>query len=140
MSQAENRTFLSCLILEDEPVIGLDLAFMLEDYGVNVFGPVPSIHAAREVLANSTPDVALLDAFQNDEWRELVGELQRRAIPFVVHSGRSRAECEVPSTVPWIMKPASEAQLLAALAAASPRFASSTEIATSCRSLCNVED
>jgi DNA-binding response OmpR family regulator len=47
------------LIVEDEFLIALDLALVLERQGWYVLGPVASIEAALRLLDDKTPAVAL---------------------------------------------------------------------------------
>jgi CheY-like chemotaxis protein len=49
------------LVVEDEPLIALELASIFESAGATVISPASSLTAARELLKNQTPDAALLD-------------------------------------------------------------------------------
>jgi Response regulator receiver domain len=49
------------LVVEDEPLIALELASIFESAGATGISPASSLTAARELLKNQTPDAALLD-------------------------------------------------------------------------------
>ena len=99
-----------CLLVEYNPLVGLDLAETLDASGCYVAGPFPSGRGASEWLELFTPDVAIVDlTLQDGQCHHVISELQARAIPFVMYSGcpvRDRPS-DVPSDVPWLEKPAS---------------------------------
>lgn len=49
------------LIVEDEPVIALDLAITLEQYGHQILGPVSRYEEVMRVLRFQQPELALVD-------------------------------------------------------------------------------
>ncbi|MCK0169082.1 response regulator [Jannaschia sp. S6380] len=49
------------LVLDDEALIGLDLAMMLEGEGHTISGPHANADAAQSAIAEDPPDAALLD-------------------------------------------------------------------------------
>lgn len=49
------------LIVEDEALIGLDLATLLETAGYAVSGPAPDLAAAMRLAEEDRPDVAFVD-------------------------------------------------------------------------------
>ena len=49
------------LIVEDDALIALELGERLADRGYEVLGPAHSIAEAEQIIANVTPDAALLD-------------------------------------------------------------------------------
>lgn len=49
------------LVVEDEPLIGLDLVTLLEDAGFEVAGPAPSLAAAATEAERVRPHAALVD-------------------------------------------------------------------------------
>ena len=49
------------LLVEDDPIIGLDLRQTLEAAGALVFGPAHDIHGAMALLDTSPVEVAVLD-------------------------------------------------------------------------------
>jgi two-component system, response regulator PdtaR len=52
---------LAVLIVEDEPLIALDLEAMLERRGARIVGPAATVREALSLLQSERPDVALLD-------------------------------------------------------------------------------
>lgn len=85
--QAEGITF---LLLEDEPLILLDLEFAVEDIGGQF---VSATHSAQalDYLARGDPaiDVAIIDVNlgRGETCEPVAEELQMRGIPFIIHSG-----------------------------------------------------
>lgn len=56
------------LVVEDDYFVADDLCRELEDQGVNVLGPVPSVADALALLAREErPDIAVLDVKLGDE-------------------------------------------------------------------------
>lgn len=120
-----------CLLVEDNPLVGLDLADALDAGGYYVAGPFPCGRDASEWLERFTPDVAIVDLTLRDgRCHDVIRELQARAIPFIIYSGHPTRHppFAVPSDVPWLEKPASAEiiagtlqELLAAAASDSSR-------------------
>ena len=54
------------LVVEDHPLIAMDLADELSDLGYQVLGPFATVGAARKVLSITTPDAACLDVKLED--------------------------------------------------------------------------
>ena len=107
-----------CLLVEDSPLVGLDLADALDASGYYVAGPFPCGREASDWLARFTPDVAVVDLTLRDgRCHDVIRELQARAIPFIIYSGcpvRHRP-IDVPSDVPWLEKPASTEMIVGSL-------------------------
>jgi DNA-binding response OmpR family regulator len=99
-----------CLVIEENPVVGLDLADALDASGYYVAGPFTSGRVASAWLAQFTPDIAVLDmALSDGQGIEIIRELQARATPFIIYAaqpsdGRTTADL---LAVPWVEKPAS---------------------------------
>ncbi len=49
------------LIVEDEPIIADDLAFIIQDFGYEVFEPCMDVREAELCISDSIPDLALID-------------------------------------------------------------------------------
>lgn len=49
------------LVVEDEPIIALDLQILLESFGFDVYGPVPSGETSLKAVSFFRPDVVLMD-------------------------------------------------------------------------------
>jgi CheY-like chemotaxis protein len=79
------------LVVEDEPLIGLDIAAALEDAGAKVEGPVGTIEMARAIVERSALDGAFLDVNLNGQGvDEIAQALTRRKIPFAFVTGTGR--------------------------------------------------
>src|SRR3954469_1239577 len=106
----------SCLIVEDEALIGMVLADAVEEAGHHVLGPIDKGSAVLEALARLKPDMAILDTRLRDGPSYAVAlELRRRHIPFVIYSGHQRPKEPHPAyaDVPWVEKPATPTDVLA---------------------------
>lgn len=79
------------LIVEDEPLIALDIVAGLEGVGANVEGPVGSVKEAIRVVEDASFDGVLLDAnLQGEAVDEIAAALTRRNIPFAFVTGYGR--------------------------------------------------
>ena len=80
---------LRILLVEDDPLICLDLETSLEEFGAIVTA-ASSVAAAFAALAIAMPDFAVLDFELGAETSESIAEVvQARAVPFVFLSGHS---------------------------------------------------
>jgi DNA-binding NtrC family response regulator len=77
------------LILEDEMLIGLDLAAELERQGLSVIGPFPTVEKARQAVAERRPAAAFLDINlgKGVNSADFALELQALSVPFAFLSG-----------------------------------------------------
>ena len=102
------------LLLEDEPLIAIDLEQMLKAAGFQV-ATVMSCAEAEEWLAAQKPDIVIVDILLRDGPADKVVErLVDADIPFVVHSGDHPSQhAGTPfEHGSWISKPASEEDLI----------------------------
>lgn len=103
-----------CLIVEDQILIAMSIETYLEDAGIAV-QTVASTTEARVWLGDNTADIAIIDFMLKDgPATGLAGELNRRAIPFVIYSGYPPRQ-SMPSELqgmPWLEKPTSRDDLL----------------------------
>ena len=77
------------LLMEDNPVLGLEVAFALEDEGAAVEGPVARVEAGLQTLDQTVPDAAVLDVELADgEVFPLAERLRERGVPFVFYTAR----------------------------------------------------
>ncbi|WP_410218889.1 response regulator [Paracoccus sp. (in: a-proteobacteria)] len=110
---------LCILIVEDEPIIAMDLQFIFEDRGYAVLGPAGSVDMALRLLDQASPDVAVLDANLCGHSVAPVAErLRSLGIPFVVSSAYNAAQLqihEVLANVENVHKPFQQNRLLAAV-------------------------
>ncbi|KQR77554.1 response regulator [Rhizobium sp. Leaf341] len=112
-------TKLNVLVLEDEPLIALDIEDTLERAG---FGRITLLHTCRDALhflAQERPDVALIDVqLQDGVCNEVAEHLAAANVPFVVYSGLEEAAEELGESFRrgrWLLKPASAKDLVEAL-------------------------
>jgi CheY-like chemotaxis protein len=76
------------LVIEDEALIGMMLASMLEDLGCIVLGPATHLDSALAGAREMEMDAAILDLNLNGVSALPVAEaLRQRQIPFIVSSG-----------------------------------------------------
>lgn len=113
------------LVVEDEPLIGMDLAETLEERGLVVVGPCRTEVEALAWLADGRPDVAVLDVHLGGRPTSvLAAALVGRHVPFVVITGDPpHALPEAFRAAPYVPKPfdgAVLATLVRRLAAARP--------------------
>jgi len=95
------------LVVEDEPIIAMDIATTLSEAGCKVVGPAANLEKARELIADAEFDIALLDAnLSGDRVDELAAELTRKGIPFAFLTGYEReALPEAFRQAPMVGKP-----------------------------------
>jgi two-component SAPR family response regulator len=114
---------IAVLVLEDEPIVALDLQDILEQAGATVIGPAHTLKQALELMTRSTLDCALLDVrLGNDGTSFPAAErLAEQNIRWVFYTGDADASalrrdwpsCDV------IFKPVQPEQLIAVIAASS---------------------
>jgi CheY-like chemotaxis protein len=103
------------LIVEDAPAVGKALQSLLEDFGMVVVGPVATPGAAERVLAEQSPDLALVDMHLSGHTGYALADRMRRAgMPLVVISGSAELPAEEPCLA-TLQKPFSGQELLRAL-------------------------
>ncbi|MER9493982.1 response regulator [Mesorhizobium sp. M0320] len=116
-----SQSVLSVVVLEDEPLIALDVEDTLCDAGFNVLAVLPSCSQALEWLQSNSPDVAVLDIELNDgSCEDIARLLYERDIPFVVHSGSvfdPRYYAPIFQKGTWVSKPAADGDVTNAVAA-----------------------
>ncbi len=80
------------LIVEDEPLIALELETILQEAGLRVMGPAATLRIAFQLLDHRRPDAAVLDINLRGELVTPVAKLlQAMQVPFVVSSAYSNA-------------------------------------------------
>ena len=106
------------LIVEDEAIIALNLAYAVEDVDGEVVGPVASVAEALALLEATPVNGAVLDANLFDGVvTPLVLHLLDLGVPFVIHTGTGLpAELAAqPVDLPLVMKPAQATSVVATL-------------------------
>ncbi|MGE0699723.1 MAG: response regulator [Hyphomicrobiaceae bacterium] len=111
---------LHVLVLDDEPLIALDMAQMLEDAGYEVVGPATTLAMAASLVA-SAPSLAaaVLDMRIDREWVWPLAEtIAAKGVPIVLVTG-DQLTTMPPALAEAVRidKPIPEQQLLDALAA-----------------------
>ena len=113
-------------MVEDEPLIGLDIVAALESAKADVEGPVTTVKKACELIEQSRFDGVLLDANLHGDPVDLIADaLSQRDIPFVFVTGyNGNALPEAFRAIPVLSKPCSSEQVIevaASLVARTPR-------------------
>ena len=105
------------LLLEDEPLIAMDIESTLIDAGFTVIA-LRTVSAAQLWLAGNRPDSAIIGMVLIDgSCQGIAADLAARAIPFVVHSGKDMSS-DIPAAFTngiWLDKPADMVGLVDAL-------------------------
>jgi DNA-binding response OmpR family regulator len=107
------------LVVEDEFLIALDIAGVLEQAGLDVIGPHGTISAALRAIQGEEVHGALLDANLGGESVGVIADaLAARSIPFAFVSGYGREQLPAPhGGAPLIKKPFTGKELLTVVAA-----------------------
>jgi DNA-binding response OmpR family regulator len=103
------------LIVEDEVLIGLDLADQLSDAGFAVVGIATSTAEGMSLFSSEGCDIALLDVnLGTESSAPLAHELVARQVPFIAVTGYSADQCppEFKGT-PLLVKPIQFKRLIA---------------------------
>ena len=103
------------LVLEDDFLMSVEIAAILEDAGFTVIGPTHTVEEAMTKLRKTTCDAAVLDVNLGRGTSEPVAlEPERQAKPFVVLSGYSRDQHpSALSGAPALSKPFRPQELIA---------------------------
>jgi len=95
------------LVVEDQMLVALEIACLLEDIGCEPVGPVGHVQTALLALTKEPLDAALLDVDLAGESVEPIAELlKRRGIPFALVTGYARER--IPARLrdyPYVGKP-----------------------------------
>ena len=109
---------LPILIVEDEPLVALELAMAIEALDGRTVGPVATITQAMILLETETIAAAILDANLLDgEVTPLAIALEQNEVPFIIHTGTGVPAdlAEKMPNLPVVMKPADSTSVLAVL-------------------------
>ena len=91
----------SILVVEDEPLIAMDIRREFEAAGARVMLK-RSLQSALVAVEEDAPSAAILDhALGNDDSSSLCERLKERDIPFVLHSGCSNLEGACRTALSW---------------------------------------
>jgi two-component sensor histidine kinase len=105
------------LVVEDEPLIALDITAALQEAGAETVGSSTATEAL-DIIGSNELDAALLDGnLQGTPVDEIAAALSRRKIPFLFVTGYGRENLPIDfRDVAVLAKPFSQAQLLQAAA------------------------
>jgi DNA-binding response OmpR family regulator len=104
----------SILIVEDEPLIVLDITQALENAGAAVTSTNTLKHALLLVEHDGLSAAILDHALGNDKSTLLYKRLKERGIPFLIHSGYPQVE-GVPDGISYVSKPATPEAMVEAV-------------------------
>jgi CheY-like chemotaxis protein len=103
---------LRILVVEDEPLVAMNLIEMVSEFVTATVVVEPSVAASKDALSQAV-DFAFLDVqVTNGKTFEVAHMLERKRVPFVFVSGSPQDQ--LPSdlrTVPFVSKPVSPAQI-----------------------------
>ena len=101
------------LLVEDEPIVAMDMADCITDAGYQVVGPVATLPDAIRIGRDGMFDAALVDAnLAGAKVDEVAAVLTERGIPFAFVTGYARETLpEAFRHVPVIAKPYEHEQL-----------------------------
>lgn len=103
------------LIVEDEPLVALDIQTVLEDAGLEVAGIAATVEQACEMVGAADLHAAVLDGnLQGESAASVASALREEGIPFLVVSGYLRSQLsDWLGDAPLIRKPYLPHQLVA---------------------------
>jgi DNA-binding response OmpR family regulator len=95
------------LIVEDDPLIALEIAYILGEAGFDVLGPVARVLTGLELLKRVGCNGAVLDIHLGGETSEQIAlKLAALGVPFVTLSGHSEEQRPPAfSSAPAVAKP-----------------------------------
>jgi len=107
------------LLIEDEPLVAMDLEATLNGVGFVVVGPAGTIEDAKRLVAEADYDIALVDVnLAGRPVDELAATLTQRGIPFAFVTGYGREALPRGFQEAVVVgKPFSQGELIAAVAA-----------------------
>ncbi|SDP41995.1 PAS domain S-box-containing protein [Filomicrobium insigne] len=117
------------LVVEDEPLVAIDIEDCLKEAGCSVLGPAANAEQAMRLIKNETFDIALMDAnLAGTRVDELAQTLKARGIPFAFVSGYGREGLPAGfQEALLVSKPFNSRQLIGAVESLRERLAEGTE-------------
>ena len=104
------------LVVEDVWHVARALKSALEHVGMKVCGPAATIEAARRLVAEQMPSVAVVDVNLNGEMAcGLIEELHDHGVRVIVTSGYANPPVPVHKAAAILQKPFSASELMGAL-------------------------
>jgi len=114
---------LSVLIVEDEPLVALMLEDYAKDLGCRFAATATRVDVAQEMVEKLSPDLVVLDVLMTGGKPDftVADDLAMRQIPFIFCSGYTPdVVAERHRQRPFLSKPFSQDDLLAAIAGCNP--------------------
>lgn len=112
----------TALIVEDEPLIVLELEETLQELGYNEVVAYSNVNEAMAWLEGALPAIAIIDYhIRNEVADELILALSASAVPIVIYSGRlvdPDVDSDILMGCEWLTKPADERMLALAISRA----------------------
>jgi len=107
------------LIVEDEPLVAMEIESQLASTGCEIIGPAATIQTAKRFIADATFNAALIDAnLAGHPVHELAAALTQKNIPFAFATGYGREALPLGfRDAPVLTKPFSPNQLRAVIEA-----------------------
>jgi len=94
------------LVVEDEPLVALDIATTLEDAGCEVVGPAATLQEALDLAEAQTVDAAVLDGnLRGESSHPVAALLFARSVPVIYVTGYSSLPSGVPEGAHLLSKP-----------------------------------
>lgn len=113
------NAFHTVLLVENEPLIAMDMEGMLLSAGAARIHHATSSQDALDWLNNSKADLAILDLVVSDGSSAPVAErLRAHGTPFLVYSGHTHDSAPDAATFAdavWLSKPCTQSELVAAV-------------------------
>lgn len=101
-------------MVEDEAVLAIDAAMILDDMGLSVVGPYATLDQGRASAEAEILDLAMLDINLRGEMSYPIADiLNRRGIPIIFATGYDKVDWDKPA--PRIGKPYSQRDIETAL-------------------------
>jgi CheY-like chemotaxis protein len=114
MASAYPLTGCSILVVEDEPLIAIEMAALLQTAGAEVFS-ARTLGEATALLERANLSAAIVDyGMGSEDTSTLCRDLVQRGIRFMFYTGYSHMQHAYPDAV-VVQKPASERQLVSAM-------------------------
>jgi CheY-like chemotaxis protein len=117
MTEGDTIEKLRILVLDDQMLVGMDVAMMLEDWGYEPVGPYSRLSQALQAVDKDPPDAAILDVnLGNGETSlPLAHHLSDKDIPFMFLTGYDASRyddgTDIVGKAPHMRKPLQEAGL-----------------------------
>jgi DNA-binding response OmpR family regulator len=105
------------LVVEDDPIIALDIKTMLQEAGAVVSGPAANLATAMRLAEQHAHDAAVLDVrLELEDTLPLATILLERRLPFLFQTSDARLVAGLFPGVPILRKPFRAEHLVASLA------------------------